>query len=313
MPFGADVFALLEDALAEVFQFHEALDTFLRRSGVSETRLRVARESAEQRSKVSPRNFNRAPKRFVVQELLKALNDGTEDADRLVAGLITALCKTHFPEASPKAATAIETLQTKRLVESREADARREEQRTQERQEERARERRAEERASERAKYRDAFLQLSLQDNPQARGYMLEKFLNEFLTFEGLNPRGSFKLIGEQIDGSFAWAERTYLVEAKWVSKPVGGAGFSNLMYKIEGKTADTRGLFISVNGYSSEAIEGLRKKGELRFVCIDGAHLMRCVEQGGSFVRLLEIIWRHASETGEAYFPVSAAAFQIA
>ena len=81
-------------------------------------------------------------------------------------------------------------------------------------------------------------------------------------------------------------------------------------MYKIEGKTADTRGLFISINGYSSQAIEGLRRKGELRFVCIDGAHLMRAVGQGGSFLTLLETIWRHASETGEAYLPVSAAAF---
>ena len=72
-----------------------------------------------------------------------------------------------------------------------------------------------------------------------------------------------------KIDGSFLWADRTYLVEAKWVSTPVGGAGFSNLMYKIEGKSADTRGLFVSINGYSREAIEGLRRKGELFASCV--------------------------------------------
>ncbi|HEV2042598.1 MAG TPA: hypothetical protein VGT81_21575, partial [Casimicrobiaceae bacterium] len=88
--------------------------------------------------------------------------------------------------------------------------------------------------------------------------------------------------------------------EAKWVSTPVGGTGFGGLMYKIEGKTADTRGLFISINGYSPDALKGLRMKGELRFVCIDGTHLMRCLQYGRSFPALLEVIWRHAGETGE-------------
>ena len=96
------------------------------------------------------------------------------------------------------------------------------------------------------------------------------------MSFEGLSPRGSFKIVGEQIDGSFAWLSRTHLVEAKWVKEPVAGAEFGAFLYKVQGKTADTRGLFVSVNGYSPQAIMGLNSKGELRFVCIDGTHLLR-------------------------------------
>ncbi len=87
---------------------------------------------------------------------------------------------------------------------------------------------------------------------------------------------------------------------------PIGGAEFSTLIYKTEGKSLDTRGLFISVNGYSESAIKGLNGKGELRFVCIDGAHLMRCLDVTQSFKTILEAVWRHAGETGDAYLDIS-------
>jgi hypothetical protein len=46
--------------------------------------------------------------------------------------------------------------------------------------------------------------------------------------------------------------------------------------------------------------------KGELKFVCIDGAHLMRALSIDEGLTPLLERIWRHADETGEAYLPAS-------
>jgi hypothetical protein len=290
MPFGAHIISLLEDALAEAFKYHGGLDMFLQRSGIPEARLNAARGRADERNKQSARSFSRAPKRFVVQELLNDLGRGIEEDDRLVAGVITALSKGNFPDATATAKSAIETLRSQQVEERQQAEARRQEHRQKEQDQERIRSKEFAAKEAARESFRDSFLQLSQHENPQQRGYMLEKFLNDLLTFEGVNPRGSFKLVGEQIDGSFAWAGRTYLVEAKWVSTPVGGAEFSSLIYKIGGKTADTRGLFISINGYSEEAIRGLRMKGELRFVCIDGAHLMRCLAPGLSFSQLLDV-----------------------
>jgi hypothetical protein len=81
---------------------------------------------------------------------------------------------------------------------------------------------------------------------------------------------------------------------------------FGAFSFKIEGKTADTRGLFVSINGYTEPAITALNGKGALRFVCLDGAHLMRAFHPGWSLVKVLEVVWRHADETGEAYLPVS-------
>jgi hypothetical protein len=55
-------------------------------------------------------------------------------------------------------------------------------------------------------------------------GYSLEGFLNSLFEYEGLKPRGPFKIVGEQIDGSFTWGHRTHLIEARWVKEPRGGS-----------------------------------------------------------------------------------------
>ena len=309
MPFGAHVFSMLETALTECFQYHNGLDTFLQRSGVRKARLAASRQRAEDRNKVSGR-FPRAPKRFVVQEVLHDINNETTDDDQLVAALITGLCRGNFPEAGQSGQEAIESLKNTQALEQKEAADRQAEQERQQQATEQQRRKIREFAAAKRQEFHQSFLKLCSEPDHQKRGFALEKFLNDLFEFEGLSPRSSFKVIGEQIDGSFAWSVHTHLVEAKWVQKPTAGIEFGAFVYNIGGKTADTRGLYISINGYSQQAITGLNCKGELRFICIDGAHLLRCLEPNGDLKRMLQLLWRHASETGEAYLPVSSDVF---
>lgn len=309
MPFGPHILDLLETALAECFQYHSNLDTFLQRCGIVDARIAAVRQRAEERNKLSGR-FSKAPKRFVAQELLLNLSGGMPADDRLVAALITALCRGSFPAANQAGLAAIQDLRTLQAVERKEAADRRDEQERQRRAAEQRQEKMAAAKAIERQRLRQSFLTLNEHQNHQQRGYAFERFLNEFFKFEDLSPRSSFKIIGEQIDGSFDWANRTHLVETKWVKEPIAGAEFGAFIYKIAGKTVDTRGLYLSINGYSPQAIRGLNTKGELRFVCIDGVHLLRSLEPGRDFRKTLEVLWRHASETGEAYLPVSSSSF---
>lgn len=303
MTFGAHVLALLEDALAECFQYHTALDTFLHRSGVKSFSLAAARQRAEERNKVSGR-FSKAPKRLVAQEILHDLGAGLTADDQLVATLITEFCKGSFPEASQLGQAAIEGLKKAKILDQKEtAECRVEQERRQQ-------EKIKFDKANKRQELHSLFLKLNEESDHQQRGFALERFLSDLFEFEGLDPRASFKIKGEQIDGSFVWANRTHLVEAKWVKLPVAGADFGAFDYKIDGKTADTRGLYISINGYSPPAITGLNGKGKLRFICIDGAHLLRCLEPDRHLKKVLEILWRHADETGEAYLPISSNAF---
>ena len=83
MPFGAHILDLLEAALAESFQYHGGLNSFVQRSGVAASRLATIRKQAEDRNKLSGR-FPKAPKRFVAQELLKELSSGAPEDDRIL-------------------------------------------------------------------------------------------------------------------------------------------------------------------------------------------------------------------------------------
>jgi hypothetical protein len=309
MPFDASTLALVEDALSEGMKFHSALDALLQRSGVSGDLLADARKRAEARTAETGR-FSKAPKRIVVQEVLLSIAALNAGGDGIIAAIITALVNGKFPDATPVASDAIADLKTKIKTDRQEQRQRRREEEEERQTSARAAEREKETKRAvgraERDSLRDRFLGLIDETNAQRRGYLLETFLNDLFDFEGLDPRRSFKLKGEQIDGAFAWQTRTYLVEAKWVKEPVAGVDFGAFDYKIRGKTVDTRGLYISVNGYSAEAITGLNAKGDLKFVCIDGAHIMRALISDEGLSPILERIWRHANETGESYLSVA-------
>lgn len=51
---------------------------------------------------------------------------------------------------------------------------------------------------------------------PHDRGYALEKFLYDIFDAYRFNPRPSFRIVGEQIDGSIEFGHEVYLIEAKW-------------------------------------------------------------------------------------------------
>ena len=298
----------LEDALSEAFPYHAGLDAFVSRCGLSATQLKVARDRAEAKNAGS--RFNKAPKRFVAQMIIEDLGTAGDAGDRVIAAMITGLTQLPLNGASETALAAVSALRAKiktdqQIKAEQRADRERavaDAKRTQEKAKEEARATRV----SERDALRDRFLTLMQEPNAQSRGYMFEAFLNDLFSFEGLDPRKSFKLVGEQIDGAFVWRTRTYLVEAKWTKDPAAGREFGAFNYKIEGKTVDTRGMFISVNGYSPDAITGMNGKGALKFICLDGAHLMRALSSDEGLTTLLEHLWRHADETGEAYLTAS-------
>jgi len=309
MPFGAHVLSLLEDFLSEGMEFHAALDAFVLRSGVTLQALQQARAEANTRNEAG-RKYAQAPKRYVAQALLNQLAAAGPAGDRMVANLITAVCNGAFPNLNNSAKAAVEALRTIREAERREVEETKrrlqEEAAAADADARRVREMLARQEQTARDGIRNAFTSMFGQSNPQARGYALEKVLSELFALEGLSPRGSFKLVGEQIDGSFSWRGGTHLVEAKWVSAPVSTADFASLQYKTTGKSADTRGLFVSINGFSPDSLENLRRKGELRFVCVDGAHLFRAMDAGSNLKFILDRVWRHADETGDPYLPVS-------
>lgn len=132
---------------------------------------------------------------------------------------------------------------------------------------------------------------------PQKRGYEFEIFLKELFDAYGLSARASFRLTGEQIDGSFVMHNETYLLEAKWQNSPTGVADLHTFEGKLGEKASWSRGLFISSSGFSSEGLQAFGR-GK-RIVCMDGFDLSEMLRRRLPFVKVLEAKVRKAAETG--------------
>lgn len=137
---------------------------------------------------------------------------------------------------------------------------------------------------------------------PQARGLRFEGFLNELFAGFGLAPRGSFRLVGEQIDGSFKLHGQTYLVEAKWHGPQIGFADLMTFSGKVGGKASWSRGLFVSNSGFTAEGLEAFSRGRQTNLICVDGLDLYEVLSRKVSLITVLEAKERRAAETNRAF-----------
>ncbi|MCK1721619.1 restriction endonuclease [Bradyrhizobium sp. 141] len=141
--------------------------------------------------------------------------------------------------------------------------------------------------------------------DPQARGLRFEGFLNELFAGFGLAPRGSFRLVGEQIDGSFKLHGQTYLVEAKWHGPQIGFGDLMTFSGKVGGKASWSRGLFVSNSGFTAEGLEAFSRGRQTNLICADGLDLYEVLSRKVSLIAALEAKERRAAETNRAFVAV--------
>lgn len=150
---------------------------------------------------------------------------------------------------------------------------------------------------------RNDFYEISAEQNTQKRGYLFERFLNELFQLFDLEPKESFKLTGEQIDGAFTFEHQDYLLEAKWQQEPTQAGDLYDFGGKISGKLKVALGLFISFNGFSSESLE-VDSPVVKSMILMDGADLMAVLDQRIGLTEMLFRKRRHAAEKGEIFLP---------
>ena len=141
--------------------------------------------------------------------------------------------------------------------------------------------------------------------DPQTRGLRFEGFLNELFAGFGLAPRGAFRLVGEQIDGSFRLQGQTYLVEAKWHGPQIGFADLMTFSGKVAGKASWARGLFVSNSGFTADGLEAFSRGRQTNLICVDGLDLYEVLSRKVSLIDVLEEKARRAAETNRAFVAV--------
>jgi hypothetical protein len=110
---------------------------------------------------------------------------------------------------------------------------------------------------------------------------------------------------GRQIDGTLTYDGTTYVVELKFTAGQADAPDIDTLKVKADDKADNTMGVFVSKSGFSSVAVsQASARRGLL--LLFDAQHIYLCLSGVLSFGDVLTRVSRHASQTGEAYLPVS-------
>ena len=138
---------------------------------------------------------------------------------------------------------------------------------------------------------------------PQARGYAFEKFLQGAFNLYGLMAKNSFRLRGEEIDGSFVLDHETYLFEAKWRFDITGVDDLLIFDGKLGSRAAWARGLFVSYTGFSEGGLHAFGRGR--RTICMSGQDFEEALSRELPLDYVIREKVRKAVETGAPFTPV--------
>jgi hypothetical protein len=140
---------------------------------------------------------------------------------------------------------------------------------------------------------------------PVQRGFAFEVLLSRLFNLYRLAPRGSFRITGEQIGGSFALDREIYLLEARWRNEQSANSDLLIFSGKVAGKAEWSRGLFVSYAGFSKDGLLGFGQGRRTNIIGLDGLDLYHILSGSLDLREVLRRKMRRAAETNQVYVPV--------
>jgi hypothetical protein len=159
-------------------------------------------------------------------------------------------------------------------------------------------------RSTELTQLRESFYRLAVESDRNKAGLALEQLLNRLFTISQLQPRLPFRVVGEQIDGSFELDGEIYLLESKWEKQPLPEADLLVFRGKIEGKSAFTRGVFLALNDISLPARDAITRGKSPLFFVVNGHDLMMILSEAITLTDFLRKRFRLLAEEGRVCVP---------
>ena len=155
------------------------------------------------------------------------------------------------------------------------------------------------------ASLRQEFYSLVTSQDNQQRGFKLENLMNKLFILNDLDPKASFKIMGQQIDGAFTLDGTEFLFEAKWTKSLINSSDLAVFKEKIKTKLENTLGLFLSIDGFSEEGVNAFQSSDKV-MILMDGSDLLAILEERISFTELVSRKKQIASREGKIYVPFS-------
>lgn len=137
--------------------------------------------------------------------------------------------------------------------------------------------------------------------NSQRRGYLFEEFLRKLFINAGIEVTEPFKIVGEQIDGSFKYDGEHYIFEAKWHDSWSASNSLYQFAAKVQGKMHG-RGVFISINGFSPGSVQALTTGKAIQTILVDGGDLVPITEGMYTLKEMLDNKIKAAQTMGRIY-----------
>jgi len=152
----------------------------------------------------------------------------------------------------------------------------------------------------EMASFLSRYAQMLQNPDYQSRGYELQGFLHDLFESFGLKPHGPFRVIGEEIDGSFVLDAEIYLLEARWRKDQARKGDLSSFSDKVQRKSEWTRGLFVSISGFTKDSLDAMTRGKSSNIVIMSGADLKSVVNSEINLNDMLRTKVRKLAEKGE-------------
>ena len=138
-----------------------------------------------------------------------------------------------------------------------------------------------------------------VETSPQARGYVLERIVLGLLADAQLEPASNFSRepSNGNVDGSFTFRSRVFLVECKWHKDAIDLDAVDVFAAKVRRRLGGTLGLFVSMSGFSARVAKNWRNRSQSSLLFMNGDDMDQAVDQGIRTV--LEAKFSQASRSG--------------
>jgi hypothetical protein len=137
----------------------------------------------------------------------------------------------------------------------------------------------------------------------QQAGYAFQDWFYDLLDYFEIQNRRPYTHGGRQHDGSLTLEGTTYIVELKFTGDQVGAGEVDSLLVKVNDKADNTMGIFLSMAGFSTIAIQQASGR-KTPLLLLDSTHVFSVLGGAKNLRDLILRCRRHASQTGEAYLP---------
>lgn len=141
---------------------------------------------------------------------------------------------------------------------------------------------------------------------PQLRGQRFNQFIADVLACWGIGRvQVSVRGAGE-IDVAFALDGTRFVLEAKWEAEPVGFGPIAKLSRRITQRLTGTRGVFLSMSGYTAGALGDATRGQQPDMLLLDRGHLEAMLSGLLSPADLFTELLDRASYSGNVHVPLA-------